>query len=210
MKNQRHALNFVAALALCGALAACATDTPIAGPVPKVGFQHLAPIRLTVGSINVINAYKSPLKAPNAEHRFPTSPAQALEAWAQSRLRTSAATTAKGQSAVAAFIIDEASVIETKLKKTEGFKGMFTYEPTERYDATVTARLTIRNGENGMSGDVRVTAARSVEVRENATLSEREQAWFSMTESLMGDFNAQMEKQINGYLARWLETPGLN
>lgn len=202
MITRRHFLMLGAALALAG----CATDTPIAGPVPEVGFQHLSTIRLNVSTVQVHRAYKSPLKAPNAEHRFPTPPAQAMMNWAKVRLR---GVGGPESGAIATLVIEDASVIETKLEKTKGIKGLFTYEPTERYDATATARLMISNGENGASGEVRATATRSAEVRENATLAEREQAWFDMTEALMSDFNAQMEKQINGYLGRWLETPGL-
>jgi len=187
-------------------VSACATDTPIPGPVPDVGFQHLTPIRLNVSTVKVTNAYQSPLKAPNAEHRFPTPPSQALQAWARSRLQ---AVGGPANGAVVEFIVEEASVIETPLKKTEGLKGLFTYEPTARYDATAVAHVTVKNGENGASGETRVTATRSVEVSENATLAQREHAWFTMIEALMDDFNTQMEKQINGYLARWLETPGL-
>lgn len=195
-------------LTLGGALlvAACATDTPIAGPVPQVGFQHLEPIRLMVADVKLSNGYQSPLKAPNAEHRFATSPAQAMLAWAKSRLQ---AVGDPQSEATARFVIEEASVIETKLKKSEGFTGMFTYEPTERYDATIRARLSIQGGLNGGGGEVLVSAQRSTEVSENATLAEREQAWFAMTEALMTDFNAQMETEVNGYLARWLHTPGL-
>lgn len=201
MINRRHFLMLGAVLAV----AACATDTPIAGPVPEVGFQHLAPIRLNVVDVQVNSEYQSPMKAPNAEHRFPTSPAQAMMGWAKSRLQ---AVGGPGSDAHAQFVIEQASVVEAKLEKTKGLKGMFTYEPTERYDATAVARMSI-SGENGAGGEIRVTAQRSVEVRENATLAEREQAWFSMTEALMSDFNVQMQNQIHGYLARWLETPGL-
>lgn len=188
------------------ALSGCATDSPIAGPVPEVGFQHLAPVRLNVSNIEVKSTYQSPMKAPNAEHRFSTTPAQAMMGWAKSRLQAAGG---PNSGAIATFVIEDAKVIETTLQKTKGFKGLFTYEPTERYDATALARLTIINGDNGSSGEVEVSAVRSVEVSENASLSEREQAWFKLTEALMADFNAQMEKQINGHLARWLETPGL-
>ncbi|MBL4614750.1 MAG: hypothetical protein JKY27_07750 [Magnetovibrio sp.] len=200
MINRRHFMMLGAVLAP----SACATDAPIAGPVPEVGFQHLAPVRLNVSIVEVQSSYQSPMKAPNAEHRFATPPAQAMMGWAKSRLR---AVGGSGNGAVATFIVEDAKVIETKLKKTEGFKGFFTYEPTERYDATAVARLLIENSETGSHGEIEVNAARSIEISENATLSEREQAWFSLTETLMADFNAQMEKQIGAHLSQWLDPP---
>ena len=193
-------------LAAAALLAACASDAPISGPVPEIGFQHLTPIRLTVSHIERLSEYQSPLKAPNAEHLFTTSPQRAMRNWSSRRL---VPVGGPGSGAVAKFVIEDASVIETKLDTTKGLKGMLTYEPSERYDATATARLSIEDVNNGHSGEIRVTATRSVEVRENATLAEREKAWFDMTEALMRDFNTQMEQEIQGYLARWLETPGL-
>ncbi|MCW8914611.1 MAG: hypothetical protein OQK24_02015 [Magnetovibrio sp.] len=185
-----------AALALC----ACATDTPIAGPVPDLGFQHLSPINLAVSKIVVTNAYQSPLKAPNAEHRFPTPPAAAITTWTNARLKA----VDSSAPAMATLTIEDASVIENKLQKTKGFKGLFTYEPTERYDATAIARLEVNESRQGARATIRVEARRSVEVSENATLAEREKAWFEMIEALMGDFNDQMNQQIDRYLARWI------
>ena len=205
MMNRRDFIKLTAGAAFAAVLSACATDTPIPGPVPEVGFQHLTPILLKVARVEVQSAYQSPMKAPHAEHRFPTSPAQAMTNWANRRLKA----VGGSNSGVATFVIEDAAVVETQLDKTKGFKGMFTYEPSERYDATAVVRLTINNSQNDAHGEIKVSASRSVEVRENATLAEREKAWFEMTEALMADFNAQMENQIQAHLPRWLDGPGL-
>lgn len=205
MMNRRHFARLSVGAVLAAVLGACATDTPISGPVPEVGFQHLKPINLNVARVDVRVAYQGPMQAPNAEHRFPTSPAQAMNNWAKRRLQAVGA----ADRGTATFVIEDAAVIETKLSKSKGFKGAFTYEPTERYDATAVARLTITDAAGGAHGEVKVSASRSVEVRENATLAEREKAWFEMTEALMADFNAQMENQIQAHLPRWVDGPGL-
>ncbi|OEJ69223.1 hypothetical protein [Magnetovibrio blakemorei] len=209
MKTHRQVLKSVRAalLIVVGTcvLAACASEAPLAGPVPKIGFAHLGTIPLNVDRIGVSSTYQSPMKAPNAEQRFPTSPAQAMKIWAGSRLQ---AVGGAGSPATAQFVIEDASVIETKLEKTKGFKGMFTYEPTARYDAHAVAHLSVQEAPGGVSGiasgEIRVSATRSVEVRENATLGEREKAWFEMIEALMADFNSQMETQIHAHLQRWM------
>lgn len=201
MMNRRHFLiSAVGALAL----GACATGEPIAGPVPQVGFAHLPPLVLNVARVDVASHYKSPMHAPNAEHRLPAPPERALFDWALARLKASG-----GGQGVATFVIEEAAVIETKLEKTPGFKGLMTYEPAERYDARAVASLTVVNPpsaqqQGGSRGEVRVTATRSIEVRENATLAEREQAWVELVEKLMADFNAQMETQIQTHLEFWV------
>jgi len=188
-------------------LSACTKDKAIGGPIAQVGFQHLQQIRLNVAKINVKSNYKGPMLAPNVEQQFPTSPERAMFDWALTRLVSVGG--APDYPAIALFEIQDASVIETNIAKTEGLKGMFTYEPTTRYDANAVATLSIKNHETGASGTVKVTAARSAEVSENATLAQREEVWMELVEKMMADFNAQMELQIQGYLARWADAPGL-
>ena len=43
---------------------------------------------------------------------------------------------------------------------------------------------------------------------ENATLNERERFWYDLTDGVMQDFNAEMEKNIGLYLKRFLVVPG--
>jgi len=183
-------------------LSACASGQFIATPVPRVGFQHLPKIRLDVVRVQMKSDYESPLKAPHVEQLFKTSPERAMFDWAGTRL---VAVGGGNASAVATFVVEDAQVIETKLKKSKGFTGLFTYEPTARYDAHAVARLEISDGTHAASGHVRVSAQRSIEVSENATLAAREEAWMELVENLMADFNTQMDTQIQTYLGRWVK-----
>lgn len=207
LKSWKMTSTVVLGLSLSFGLAGCVKDQAIGGPMAQVGFQHLEKIHLNVAEVNVKSNYKGLMQSPNVEHRFITSPERAMFDWALTRL---VATAGKGYPAIADFVIQDASVIEHKIKKPEGIKAMLTYDPTTRYDANAVATFTIKNPENGASGNVRITAKRSIEVSENATLAQREQVWMTLVENLMADFNAQMDVQIQGYMARWVATPGLN
>jgi len=121
--------------------------------------------------------------------------------WAKARLQAQGATASP---ATAMFVIEDASVIETKLDQTKGFKGLFITEPTERYEAKAAASLKLVNPATGSDGLVRASAMRSIEISENATLAEREQAWADLVEKLMADFNTQMEFQVRDHLASWV------
>ncbi len=151
--------------------------------------------------IDVRSLYKMSLDPPHAEYRMPTSPERALRDWALRRLHAAGG---EGDVARGEFVIEDASVLKTRLPKSTGLKGLLTYEPTVRYVARATARFTLKNPLTGSGGSVRASAKRSIEIRENATLAQREQAWLGLVESLMADFNAQMEKEIHRYLAAWL------
>jgi len=207
MTNRRNFVKLSLAAALTIPLGACANNPPVAGETAQLGFENLAPVRLNVATVVLRTAYQSPLSAPNAEHLFAVTPGAAMMNWARRRLRAGGGA---GNPFTAEFVIEDAKVLETGLAKTTGLRGLLTYEPTARYDATAVARLTIKSADPGASqGEVLVTVQRSIDVRENATLVEREDAWFGLTEALMADFNAQMETQIQKYLARWLDGPGL-
>jgi hypothetical protein len=165
---------------------------------PDLTFGHLGPIKLNVGSMEIVSTYKPPMSAPNVEHLFPTPPGDAMGRWAADRLL------ATGSTSRARFVILEASVVETALKKQKGLKGAFTKDQSERYEAVLEATLEIFDDSETSKGFANARASRSVTVGEDATVNERAQAWFSLNEALMRDINAELEKNISLYLGNWL------
>lgn len=185
-------------LLLATTLSAC--STPIERRAfSEITFAHLAPIDLDVATIEVISDYQPPLTAANIESEFPVPPATAMARWAADRLR------AKGTSGQAIVTIVEASVLEVRLKKSTGLKGFFTNDQSERYDATVRLVVEVFDLSRQMKASAEAEARRSRSVGENITLAAREQAWFSLTEALMVDFDDVMEKQIRNHLSSFLK-----
>ncbi len=199
-KTMTRVKNFRGAILLVifgTSLAGCAASVP--NPTfPELTFGHLGQINLNVASLEIVSSYKSPMAAPNVEHKFPSSPEKALMRWASDRLR------ATGSSARASFTILNASVRETTLEKQKGIKGAFTKDQSERYDAVLEASLKITDDDTNSEGFANAKASRSITVREDATLNERAQAWFELNEALMQDINAALEKNISQYLGNWL------
>jgi hypothetical protein len=165
---------------------------------PELTFQHLKLLSLNVARLETVSSYNQPMSAPNVDHLFHTQPASALGSWAKDRLR------ADGTNSFARFTIIEASVTETKLDKKKGIRGLFTKDQSERYDAVLEAKLEIF-GESGLSkGFANARATRSITIREDSSINQREQAWFNLTEKLVIDINAELEKNILKYLSEWL------
>ena len=184
-------------IVFAGVLAGCEATVP-SPAFPDLTFEHLGPIKLNVGSVEIISSYKPPLSAPNVEHLFPTPPGDALGRWAADRL------IATGSASRARFVILDASVVETALKKEKGLTGAFTKDQSERYDAVLEATLEIFDDSGASKGFANARANRSVTVSEDATVNDRAQAWFSLNEALMRDINAELEKNISLYLGNWL------
>ena len=179
------------------ALAACQTPPPVQR-LPELTFGHLDRLNLDVAAIEVVSEYRSPMKAPHVEHLFPTPPQTALERWAADRLE------AAGRQGIARFVIQNAQATATPLAFDKGLAGAFTKEQSVRYEASVEAFLEIVDERGFRKGFCSARASRTRTMPEDATLNERDKAWFELTEAVMQDFNAEIEKNVRQYLGGFL------
>ena len=178
-------------------LAACQTPPP-AQRLPDLTYGHLDRLNLDAAALEVVSEYRSPLKAPNVEHLFPTPPQTALERWVADRLE------AAGRQGIARFVIKDAQATATPLAIDKGFAGAFKQEQSVRYEASVEALLEIVDERGFRKGFASARVSRTRTLGEDATLNERDKAWFDLTEAVMRDFNAEMEKNIRQYLGGFL------
>lgn len=178
-------------------VAGCAAEVQKPG-FPQISFAHLQPISLNVARVEVENLYVSPAARPNVEHEFPVSPAAVAMNWGRDRLR------AAGASGVARVVVRRASVVEVPLKRSEGVKGLFTRDQSERYDAVIDMMAEIRDEAGNVRVTVESTAKRSRTVSENISLIEREKVWFEMTEAMMSDLNMALENQMRIHMKAWI------
>lgn len=175
------------------ALAAC-TSTPPAPTYPDIRFQG-APISIRAMRVDVSSSYQPTFAPPNVEHLMPVSPERMARQWALDRLQP-----LRSGRAVARFEVLDARVTETKLRTKTGIVGTFTDEPAERYDATLTARLTLDDPERNYHGSVETTANRSLTVQEGASINDREKAWYELSKKLGEEFDRAMSANIRNYL----------
>ncbi len=187
---RKIAFAVVAVLALgILALGLTACETPVSvQKLPELTYTHLGPLKLNVARIEVVSQYRPPLQAPNVEHLFPTPPLKAVRRWARDRLKTA------GRSGTARLIISKASAVETPLQKKTGLKATFTKQQSHRYDLDLEASIEMP------AGRVTARATRFMTIREDASINERDRIWFDLTENLMRDFNAEMEKKLARFL----------
>ena len=179
-------------------LAGC--TVPVQRPsFPELTWTHLPPITLDVAEIEIIDATQSTGASPYVEHLFPLPPAKAAERWARDRLR------AGGTANRARFIIQRGDVTEVNLRQTGGLTGLLTKDQSERYDAELGVLLEIRSNTGQRLGQVTTELRKSRTVAEDATLNEREAAWFSITEDLVKLLNTEMERTMPQFLGRWIQ-----
>ena len=178
-------------------VAACETPDPTPR-YPDITFTHVAPIQFDVHDVDFVQAYVPPVTLPNVEHLFPVRPTVVARRWAADRVAT------VGLQGVVRVILVEASVIETALDTTSGIKGAFIDDQAARYDAKVKIRIEIINSLGEIEGRAEALAHRTRSVSEGATLVEREQIWFELTEHVMRELDVELEATIRRYLGDYI------
>jgi len=178
-------------------VAACSTTLP-RNEFPELRYNHLPPIRLDAVRIDVVEQYKSIGARPYVEHEFAQRPAAVAARWATDRLQP------VGTANIVRVTILKGSVVEVPLARTEGVKGVFTIDQSEKYSGTLAVRIEIIGPGGQQLAYVTSEATLSRTVPENITLADREKAWFRMSETLMNDLNIALERQINQHFKSWL------
>lgn len=173
-------------------------NTPAPASYAAPSFSSLPKLSFNVAKVEVDEEYNSPMRTPNVEHLFPTTPAQAVHIWVNDRIQ------ATGSGGQMLFIIKDASVVETALPVKKGVEGAFTNEQASRYDAKLIVEARIYSQDQAVSTastDVTITLSRTLP--ENATLEQHDRLFNEMTNTMMQMFNQQMEQNMGSYFGNY-------
>ena len=192
MPFQHQVKSVLALLVLALGLGACATPPP--PQFPEITFTHLPTIALGVARIEVVDNTSQTSNATYVDGLMPVAPGEALRNWSRDRLRAS------GVSGVAKFIIQKAEVTETNLERTTGLKGVFTKDQAQRYDAGVKVEIRLEGVPRVTQAFAETEVTHSQTIAEDATLNNREQMWFDLTETVMKEFDPAMSASIRKHL----------
>lgn len=174
-------------------LASCSPSTQLPEPLGLAYLSH-KPIRLNVVRVEVEKKYQSTSTPPHVENEFPVPPIAMIQQWVQDRLLP------VGKSGYAVVTIDDASVVEVPLKGTKGFKGMFTVDQSEQYDAKLSVKIEIFDEHGKSKGFANARAQGSRTVAENLTLGQRRKVWINMMEKIMNNLDDELERNVRAYL----------
>lgn len=179
-------------------LAACATNPYGASQPPS--FTKYPAINVDVAKIDVVEEYKSPMRAPNIEHLMAYTPADVMKIWVRDRLH------ATGGSKLMQVRIIDASVTSTDLPKTKGLRGAITNDQDKRYDARLEVELRIY-GEGALSeANTSITITRNVTVPEDASAATRRGTYEKLVGDMMDMLNDKLEKNMQQYMGNYIIT----
>lgn len=179
------------------AMAGCAAEHEPIRP-PQIAFASDRPLVLNVAAVEVRSVFEASDQPPRIEQRLPIPPETALRRWSADRLR------AGGRAGSARFTITDAAVSREALQTTPGVRGFFTREQAERYDAAAAAMLEILDDYGNRLAVVETRAERTRTIPESARRDEIDRIRFAMIETLMAEFDREMEKAIRQHLIGWL------
>ena len=191
-------MRFFSLIFFAALLTGCA---PSAELPPPIGLNYLAnkPIRLNVARVEVIKKYQSSSIAPHVENNFPVPPVAMIQQWVQDRLLPI------GKTGYAVVTIEDASVIETSLKGTPGFKGLFTVDQSEQYDASMSVKIEIFDDLGALKCFAYARTKGSRSVAENLTLGQRRKVWIVMMEKIMNNLDAELDLNVRKYLSTYVQ-----
>jgi hypothetical protein len=166
----------------------------IHSPQGNIHFTNYQPISLDVSNINVVDAYKSPMREPHVEHLLHTSPSEAMHIWVKDRLRSI------GSDKTLQVTIKDASVVAAKLPAEEDADAHY-----RRYDARLEVDMRIYGPGSAMSlASITVVATQSNSIAEEVSLAQRKAIFRTMMYDLMVSANAELEKQIFKYFTQYI------
>lgn len=184
------------ALVATALLATACSDAPLDQAFSPIRFTQ-PPFRVNVAQVQVEDL--TPVRQNAVDNQLPVSLNSAIQQWSQDRVM------ATGSTGTLFISIEDASVLETPLPKTDGIKGFFTDDQDAKYDAKIIARLRVMDGASPMPvAEASVNVQRGRTINEKATLQDREKFYYQLVTDLMSDFNREADSGIRQYLGQYI------
>jgi hypothetical protein len=161
---------------------------------PEISFNSKQAYSLNVGQIDIVNNNIAN-KGNHVEDIFPLPPYQALNRWVGDRFIAKGA----GDKSLK-VIVKDASVIETHLPKTPGFKGAFTDDQTALYKAAIEVKFEyFEKDQQFPKAEMEIKVNRSKSISKNMTINDRNDLFYQLIKEIIHDFDDEFEKNYPSY-----------
>ncbi len=163
---------------------------------PRANYAYKAypPTILGVSTIQVVQEYVMPSREPNVEHLLTQPLPDAVAEWARARFQ------AGGADGNLIITIKEASIIGQDLPMTNGVKGWFTIDQSQRYQGKILVEFRLDGTATGSSGSGSVVVNRGQTVPENTSINGRDVIWTRSQEAMMADLDASTQRMLQNRL----------
>lgn len=184
-----------AALLVLLVLTACA-DRPQPPIAPlTLDYTRLGPIKVAVGKVDFVQA--EPIAASPDDNYFSGYKPQLGDAayrWGVDRLQ------AVGTQGRAVLNVTKSSITRSRLPVRDDIGSWFKRSQSEKWVGQLAVELRVTNAADGFNGEASASVARSTTLPEDATASEKENAYRRLLLGLIDDLNVKMESSIQTHL----------
>lgn len=179
---------------LCLLLLAGCAQGQAPGTLHAPDYDRFGTMRLNVNTIQVVNDYIPPYRAPNVEHELYLPPYVALRDWATSRFQ------AIGNVGVAKIHIADASMTKRNIPIRDDFEGFFQDQVNAEYRLRVRVRIEIISPNFDNQPFAEVEVSRMLQTTQGMTVAQRDSALHEMVTSMLDQLDALMKKSIRDKL----------
>jgi hypothetical protein len=194
----RHIRPILDQRSVCG-LALCVlffmTGCTVTPPVKEAGITSLSsePIRLKVGSVNVVKHYIPTEQPPFIDHWMTPTPMTIVSQWLQDRFLTT------GKGGRATITVEDASLMESIIPAPQT-----PFSKTQlKYTGHLAIRLDVWDSEGRPRGAVQGTASAARTVPESLNLLEKEKIWLDLVEEMINQLDRSMTPKITQFLGEF-------
>jgi hypothetical protein len=179
-------------------LTSCASDVANR-KYEVVNFADRSPsFKFSANEIDIVDNFSPTFRAPYIEHIFPIPPAQALVSWAKQRIILNNQNNRKVR-----FIINNASVKETRLPKEEGVIAGITNKQNTKYELVMDALIEVSAKDNTDRAEMEVNIARSITTDSSISIVEKEKLFYSLMVDAIEDFDKKVSENILHFLGTY-------
>jgi hypothetical protein len=166
---------------------------------PPLSYGAPAPVTVSAARIDIIDAYRPPMGAPNVDHLFRVTPAQAAQELVREKV------VAGGSTHLLRVIVEEASVRRETLPQKKGMLSLLSSEPDEKFDARVALRFELAEelAPDIVLGRASVVATRERTLKGGATLAEREKTYHGIVQALLDDLAQGVSTTVGGTFGKY-------
>jgi len=190
---RRRFLGLAAGFAAVLMLSGCLTSN-VTNEWPDIAYGKSPAVRVNAARLDIQDAYRAPMGAPNVDHLFKVTPSMAAQTLASRQVIP------VGGQNVMRVIVEDASVRRSTLPPKEGVLGLLPTEPDEQFDARVALRFELADeaAPDIVTGRASVVATRQRTLTGGATLAQREKAYHDIVQALVDDLSQGILTTVGG------------
>ncbi len=171
-------------------------------PLPQLDYQNIAPLNVSVGSVDVSTTYVPSVESSQAAAAFTTPPDVALRRYAESRLK------AKGYEGSLKVVIQEASVRHSVTEADNSAMKWAGVGKQDRYDLKIRIGLTDIEPDGRQPKESSIELTRFITVPQSFSIAKRETTLRDFMQTVVREVDTMVTTALQDRMHMTVSAPG--